>query len=242
MNEIVFGFRAVIEAVESGADIDKIFLKKDVQSEFARDLYAAVKGRDIPVFRVPVEKINKLCKKNHQGIMAFVSPVAYQKITSIIPALYEQGKNPLVVVLDGITDTRNFGAIARTCECAGVDAIVIPQQGSASITPDAVKTSAGALLRIPVCREHNLQFVLNFLKDSGLKVVGASEKASKFYTEEDLTVPVAIVMGAEDKGISAANIELCDECLRIPIEGFTASLNVSVAAGIMIYEVIRQRR
>lgn len=242
MNEMVFGFRAVMEAVDSGADIDKIFMKKDIQSELAKDLYAAVKGRDIPVVRVPLEKINKLCKKNHQGIVAFISPVAYQKITSIIPSLYEQGKTPLVVVLDGITDTRNFGAIARTCECAGVDAIVIPQQGSASITADAIKTSAGALLRVPVCREHNLQFVLNYLKESGLKVVGATEKAATFYTEEDMTCPVAIVMGAEDKGISPDNLALCDECLRIPIEGYTSSLNVSVAAGIMIYEVLRQRQ
>lgn len=242
MNEMVFGFRAVMEAVDSGADIDKIFMKKDIQSDLAKDLYAAVKGRDIPVVRVPLEKINKLCKKNHQGVVAFISPVAYQKITSLIPSLYEQGKTPLVVVLDGITDTRNFGAIARTCECAGVDAIVIPQQGSASITADAIKTSAGALLRVPVCREHNLQFVLNYLKESGLKVVGATEKAAKFYTEEDMTSPVAIVMGAEDKGISSENLVLCDECLRIPIEGFTSSLNVSVAAGIMIYEVLRQRQ
>lgn len=242
MNEMVFGFRAVMEAVDSGADIDKIFMKKDIQSDLAKDLYAAVKGRDIPVVRVPLEKINKLCKKNHQGVVAFISPVAYQKITSLIPSLYEQGKTPLVVVLDGITDTRNFGAIARTCECAGVDAIVIPQQGSASITADAIKTSAGALLRVPVCREHNLQFVLNYLKESGLKVVGATEKAAKFYTEEDMTSPVAIVMGAEDKGISSENLALCDECLRIPIEGFTSSLNVSVAAGIMIYEVLRQRQ
>lgn len=242
MNEMVFGFRAVMEAVDSGADIDKIFMKKDIQSDLAKDLYAAVKGRDIPVVRVPLEKINKLCKKNHQGVVAFISPVAYQKITSLIPSLYEQGKTPLVVVLDGITDTRNFGAIARTCECAGVDAIVIPQQGSASITADAIKTSAGALLRVPVCREHNLQFVLNYLKESGLKVVGATEKAAKFYTEEDMTSPVAIVMGSEDKGISSENLVLCDECLRIPIEGFTSSLNVSVAAGIMIYEVLRQRQ
>ncbi len=242
MKNIVFGFHAVIEAIDSGSEIDKIYLKKDLKGDLAKEVYAAVKGRNIPVFRVPVEKINRLCRQNHQGVVAFILPVAYQRITSIVPSLYEEGKNPLIVVLDGVTDTRNFGAIARTCECASVDAIVIPQQGSVGITEDAIKTSAGALLRVPVCREHNMEFVVNYLKESGLKIVGASEKAQTFYDEEDLTVPVAIIMGAEDKGISPELVAKCDTLLKIPIDGFTSSLNVSVAAGIMIYEVIRQRK
>ncbi|HOH96271.1 MAG TPA: RNA methyltransferase substrate-binding domain-containing protein, partial [Candidatus Enterocola sp.] len=144
MNDLIFGLRAIIEAIEAGKEIDKILLKKDMQSDLAKELFAAVKGRNIPVVRVPVERIDRITKKNHQGAIAFISPITYQRITDIIPSLYEAGKSPLIVVLDGVTDVRNFGAIARTCECAGVDAIVLPQSGSAPVNADAIKTSAGA--------------------------------------------------------------------------------------------------
>lgn len=241
MNEMIFGFRAVIEAVEGGTEIDKILLKKDARSEQVGELYNAVKGRNIPVARVPGEKLDRICRKNHQGVLAFVSPVEYQRTTALVPMLYDEGRLPFLVVLDGVTDTRNFGAIARSCECAGADAIIIPQTGSASVSSDAVKTSAGALLNIPVCREHNLPYVLQFLKDSGIKLVAASEKASKPYTEVDCTGPVAIVLGGEEKGISPEILKLCDESAAIPVLGKTASLNVSVAAGILVYETLRQR-
>lgn len=242
MNDLIFGLRAIIEAIEAGKEIDKILLKKDMQSDLAKELFAAVKGRNIPVVRVPVERIDRITKKNHQGAIAFISPIIYQRITDIIPSLYEAGKSPLIVVLDGVTDVRNFGAIARTCECAGVDAIVLPQSGSAPVNADAIKTSAGALMSIPVCREHNLAYVMQFMKDSGIKLIAASEKAAKDYTLLSYTEPTAIVMGAEDIGISQSILALCDESARIPILGEIASLNVSVAAGILIYEAVRQRK
>ena len=240
-DNLIFGIRAILEAIEAGTDIDRIFIKKDLSSDLARQLFGAVKGRDIPVTRVPIEKIDRFTRKNHQGAVAFISPVSYARVTQLLPSLYEEGRTPFFVVLDGVTDTRNFGAIARTCECAGVDAIIIPQTGSASVTPDAVKTSAGALLSIPVCREHNLAYIVQFLKDSGVTVIAASEKATVPYTEMDYDRPVALVMGAEDKGISPEIAALCDEHVAIPIRGRIASLNVSVAAGVLIYEALKHR-
>lgn len=240
-DNLIFGIRAILEAIEAGTDIDRIFIKKDLSSDLARQLFGAVKGRDIPVTRVPIEKIDRFTRKNHQGAVAFISPVSYARVTQLLPSLYEEGRTPFFVVLDGVTDTRNFGAIARTCECAGVDAIIIPQTGSASVTPDAVKTSAGALLSIPVCREHNLAYIVQFLKDSGVTVIAASEKATVPYTEMDYDRPVALVMGAEDKGISPEIAALCDERVAIPIRGRIASLNVSVAAGVLIYEALKHR-
>src|SRR5574344_384653 len=155
-NEMIFGVRAVIEAIQAGKEIDKILVKRDLQSDLSKELFEALKGRCIVVQRVPVERINRITRKNHQGGVAFISPIAYQQLGSIVPFLYEEGKTPLVVMLDGITDVRNFGAIARTCECAGADAIIIATKGSVSVNADAVKTSAGALLTLPVCREANL--------------------------------------------------------------------------------------
>ena len=240
-DNLIFGIRAVIEAVEAGQEIDKIFIKKDLQSDLAKELYATVRGRNIPVVKVPIEKINRFTRKNHQGVVAFISPVAYARTTQIIPALYEAGKNPFVVILDGITDVRNFGAIARTCECAGVDAIIIAQSGNAPINADAIKTSAGALMNIPVCREHNLPFIVNFLKESGLSIIAASEKAVCDYDAIDYNKPIALVMGSEEKGISPEIMQLCNEHVRIPMRGNIESLNVSVAAGILIYEAIKHR-
>src|SRR5574344_2207274 len=231
-SEFIFGVRAVLEAIHAGKDMDKILVRKDADSELIKELLDAVKGLRIPIQRVPVEKLNRVTMKNQQGVVAFLSEVTYQKLEDLIPQWYEEGKDPFVVLLDGITDVRNFGAIARTCECAGVNAIVLPQSGSAPVNADAIKTSAGALMSIPVCREHNLAYVLQFMKDSGIKLIAASEKAAKDYTLLSYTEPTAIVMGAEDIGISQSNLALCDESARIPILGEIASLNVSVAAGI----------
>ncbi|MBQ8422779.1 MAG: 23S rRNA (guanosine(2251)-2'-O)-methyltransferase RlmB [Coprobacter sp.] len=240
-NDMIFGIRALLEAVDAGKEIDKILVKKDLQGELAQELFAAIKGLDIPVQRVPIEKLNRITRKNHQGVIAFISPVAYQHIDNIVPSLYEVGKVPFIVLLDGLTDVRNFGAIARTCECAGVDAIVIPERGSVSVTADAVKTSAGALLHIPVCRERSIADTLQYLQECGIKIVAASEKASVAYTAEDYTTPIAIVMGAEDVGISPQAMRLCEAQVALPQKGRIGSLNVSVAAGVMIYEVLRQR-
>lgn len=240
--DYIFGMRAVMEAITAGKEIDKILVKKDLNGELSNELFAALKNRpDIVVQRVPVERINRITRKNHQGVLAFLCPVAYYDLENLIPDLFESGKNPFVLLLDGVTDVRNFGAIARTSECAGVDAIVIPERGSVSVNGDAVKTSAGALLHIPVSRVPNLNKAVRYLKDSGFTVVGSTEKASENYTSFDLTGPVAIIMGAEETGISAENLRLCDCLASIPMRGNVNSLNVSVAAGIMIYEVIRQR-
>ena len=239
--DMIFGIRAVIEAIQAGKEIDKILMRRDMTSELSRELFAALNGMHVPVQYVPLEKLNKLMVKNHQGAIAFISPVAYQRIEDIIPGIYEQGKMPFIVVLDGITDVRNFGAIARTCECAGVDAIVIPTKGGASISADAIKTSAGALLSIPVCREENLGNALKFLVASGIKLVAASEKATKNYTQAILSEPIAFIMGAEDEGVSPDHLRLCDEMVSIPMSGSIASLNVSVATGVLLYEAVRQR-
>ena len=238
---MIFGIRAVAEAISAGKEVDKILIRKDLSGELAGELFALIKGSDIVVQRVPQEKLNSITRKNHQGVIAFISPINYQPIEEIVASLYEQGKVPFVLVLDHLTDVRNFGAIARTAECAGGDAIIIPSKGSVSVTADAVKTSAGALMNIPVCRVASLYNTVKYLKSSGLQVLGASEKATKNYTDADMTLPLALVMGAEDKGISTEILSLVDTTVSLPQYGKIASLNVSVAAGVMIYEVLRQR-
>lgn len=240
-SQVVFGIRAVIEAIESGKQVDKVLMKKDLGGELARELLSVTREYNVPVQRVPVERINKVTRKNHQGVIAFMAAVDYYHVDDIVPTLYDEGINPLVVVLDGVTDVRNFGAIARTCECAGVNCIVIPERNSVSVNADAVKTSAGALNYLPVCRERNLVKAVQYLRDSGFKVMGASEKTDLNYTKADFTGPVAIVLGAEDTGISTDVLKLCDTLVAIPEFGQINSLNVSVAGGIMIYEVVRQR-
>ena len=241
-SEMIFGTRAVIEAIQAGKEIDKILMRRDLQNDLARQLFGIVKDTQIPIQRVPQEKLDRLTRKNHQGVIAFISAVTYQKLEDIVPFLYEEGKTPFLILLDGITDVRNFGAIARTCECAGADAIVIPARNSVSVNADAIKTSAGALLSLPVCKENSINEAIRFLKDSGYKVVAATEKASVVYTETSYTDPVAIVMGGEDMGISMENLRICDELVRIPILGNIASLNVSAAAAVVMYEVVKQRK
>ena len=240
-DEYIFGIRAVIEAIESGKDIDKVLIKKDLKSELAAELFAKMKEYSIVGQRVPVDRINRITKKNHQGVVAILSAITFASLDNVVPELYEKGETPLVVILDGITDVRNFGAIARTCECAGVNAIVISERNSAGVNGDAVKTSAGALLHIPVCREKSTLNAVKYLKDSGFQIIGATEKGAVNYTKIDYTVPTAIVMGAEDVGISVDILKICDSYAAIPQFGHISSLNVSVAAGILIYEAVRQR-
>lgn len=238
---MIFGTRAVIEAVQAGKEVDKILMRRDLQNNLARELFNIVKETHIPIQRVPQEKLDRLTRKNHQGVIAFISAVTYQRLEDIVPFLYEEGKTPFIILLDGVTDVRNFGAIARSCECAAVDAIVIPARNSVSVNADAVKTSAGALLTLPVCKENSITEAIKFLKDSGYKVVAATEKATVNYTAADYTVPTALVMGGEDMGISMDNLRICDEMVKIPILGSIASLNVSSAAAVLMYEVVRQR-
>ncbi|NCB85134.1 MAG: 23S rRNA (guanosine(2251)-2'-O)-methyltransferase RlmB [Bacteroidia bacterium] len=238
---MIFGTRAVIEAIQAGKEFEKILIRRDMSNELSRSLQAALESRVVPVQKVPLEKLNLLTSKNHQGVIAFISPVSFQRLEDIIPWLYEQGREPFVVVLDGITDVRNFGAIARTCECAGVNAIVIPAKGSAAINADAIKTSAGALMNIPVCREDSLREALRFLSDSGLKLIAATEKAADDYTAVSYREPIAIVLGSEEDGIAPEHLRMCNNLVKIPVLGKIQSLNVSVAAGVMIYEAVRQR-
>ena len=237
----IYGIRAVIEAIEAGKDIDKVLVRRDLTGDLSRELMAKIKEYDVVMQKVPQEKLNRITMKNHQGVVALFSPVSYQKLEHLVPLFYEEGRNPLVVVLDGITDTRNFGAIGRTADCAGVDAIVIPERNSVTVTPDAMKTSAGGLLHVPVCREKTTLSAVRFLKDNGYRIVGATEKGAQNYTEADYRVPVAIVMGNEETGISDDVLRQCDDLAAIPILGKIGSLNVSVAAGVMMYEAVRQR-
>lgn len=240
-NEMIFGIRAVIEAVQAGKEIDKVLVKRELQGELSKELFDVLRGTEIPMQRVPLERLDRFTRKNHQGVIAFISAVTYQKLEDIIPFLYEEGKNPFIVLLDGVTDVRNFGAIARTCECAGVHAIVIPAKGSVTVNADAVKTSAGALHVLPVCKEKSINQAIRFLQESGVKVFAATEKASENYTAVTYDGPVALVMGAEDTGVAADNLRLCDQMVKIPQFGTIGSLNVSVAAGVLIYEVVRQQ-
>lgn len=208
-SDYIYGIRAVMEAIEAGKDIDKIFIAKDLQGDLASQLIGLARKMHVITQRVPVERINRITRKNHQGVLAMMSAVTYHRLDHLVPELYEAGILPFIVILDGITDVRNFGAIARTCECAGADAIIIPEHGSVSVGGDAVKTSAGALLHIPVCRVGSTAWAVRFLKDNGYNVVAVSEKADMSYVEGEYTGPVALVMGAEDTGISENTLSEC---------------------------------
>ena len=239
--QYIYGIHAVLEALYAAKDIDKILLSKTLKPETVQEISEKARALRVPVQRVPVQKIDHITRRNHQGVLAMMAAVTYYRVEDLVQRLFDDGENPFVVVLDGVTDVRNFGAVARTCECAGVSAIVIPDRESVSVNADAVKTSAGALNYLPVCREHNLVNAVKFLRDSGFKIVGTSDKSQTSYTCADYTGPVAIVLGAEDQGISPEIMKLCDTQVLIPEFGHINSLNVSVAGGIMIYEVVRQR-
>ena len=239
--DFIFGIRSVIEAINSGKTIEKLMIRKGLQGELYHELMTLVKQFEIPIQIVPNERINRVTQKNHQGVLAFISPIEFQNIEQILPSLYEKGKVPLFVILDKVTDVRNFGAITRTAECAQVDAVIIPDKGSARISADAVKTSAGALHKVPVCRVKSLTKTIRFLQDSGLQIIAATEKASDYYYQVDFTLPTALLMGAEDRGVAIEYLKVCDKMAKIPILGEIESLNVSVAASIMIYEAVKQR-
>ncbi|MBN2213065.1 MAG: 23S rRNA (guanosine(2251)-2'-O)-methyltransferase RlmB [Bacteroidales bacterium] len=239
--DLIFGMHSVSEAVRSGKAIEKVLVRKGLTSPVMNDLFRQFRSSGTVVQYVPEEKLNRLAGKNHQGIVALISKIEYYRLEEIVPFVFEKGKSPIILVLDSITDVRNFGAIARTAECAGVDAILVPVKGSASINADAVKTSAGALHNIPVCRTSDLAFSLEFLQNSGLRLIGASEKAEKTYFNTDFTLPFALIMGAEDRGISPRIMRMTDSLVRIPVFGMIQSLNVGVAASLIIYEAVRQR-
>lgn len=240
-SDYIFGLRAVIEAVKSDKIIDKILIKRGLQGDLFLEMNELIKEFDINTQVVPEEKLNRITRKNHQGIIAFISPVPFYDLDEIIAQTYEKGKMPLFLYLDQITDVRNFGAIARSAECAGVDCIIIPEKGSAQINGDAIKTSAGALHTIPVCRVKNSVGTLKNLRENGIKIFAATEKANSNYFLSDFKCPCAIVVGSEDQGISPEILRLADELIKIPLQGKIGSLNVSVATGILLFETIRQR-
>jgi 23S rRNA (guanosine2251-2'-O)-methyltransferase len=237
----IYGIRPVIEALKAGKEIDKILIQAGLKGEGIRQLQHFIKEFEIPFQFVPVDKLNRLSRQNHQGVIAFISEITYQNLDSIIPYIYEQGKTPLLLALDRITDVRNFGAIARTAECAGTDAILIPAKGSAMINSDAIKTSAGALYKLPVCRCQDMKESILFLKNSGLRIFAATEKADTLYTLADFTMPMALILGSEENGISDEYLKMANEKISIPLLGEIASLNVSVASGILLFEILRQR-
>ncbi len=244
MNEadsIIYGIRPVMEAMDNGKTIDKILLQKGVSSTLFKELFFTIRQNKIPFQYVPVEKLNKYTRGNHQGVVAMMSAIEYDNIFDIVPALYEAGKVPFLLMLDKVTDVRNVGAIARSAECSGVDAIILPLKGAAQLNEDAVKSSAGALHKIPVCRHPNLVEVINFLKDSGIELVAVTEKAEHTYYEKEFTQPVCLLMGNEYEGIAWDYLRECNDSVRIPMVGTIRSLNVSVATGILLFEVERQR-
>lgn len=238
---MIFGIRPVIEAIDSGKEVERIFIQRDLNNPLIRELKDLLKKHNIVYTAVPVEKLNRLTRKTHQGVVCYLSNVTYQKVEDIVPVLFEREKYPLVLMLDRITDVRNFGAICRTAECFDVDAVIIPQRGGALVTGDAVKASAGALNRITLCRELNLKNTIDYLSESGFAIIGCTEKGNLPVYEGDFDGPVCIIMGSEEDGISPEYLKKCNSQLKIPILGKTASLNVSVAAGMILYEAIRQR-
>lgn len=240
-DDFIFGTRAVIEAINTGKNIEKVFIKTGLNNELYHQLLTLIKENEIASQFVPIEKINRITRKNHQGVLAFISPVEFTNIEMLLPIIFEAGKDPLLLILDQITDVRNFGAIARTAECAGVDAIIIPEKGMARIGADAIKTSAGAIHHIPICKVNNLFRTIQYLQNSGIQILAATEKADKIYTLGNFKSPVAIVMGSEESGISQSILNIADQKLKIPLFGNIESLNVSVSAALMIYEAIRQR-
>ena len=237
----IFGIHAVREALEAGKEVDKVLIRRGGDSELMKELLVEVRKRDIPMQQVPIEKLNRVTRKNHQGVIAWLSQISYAHLDTILPGVYEKGEEPLILLLDGVSDVRNFGAIARSAECAGVHAIVVPASGSAAINADAIKTSAGALHRVPVCRVNDMVATIHFLRDSGLKLIAATEKADESLHNTDLSGPAAIIMGSEERGISNVLLKDADTWASIPMKGEISSLNVSVATGIILFEILRQR-
>lgn len=241
--DFIYGVHPVREALEKETPIDHILIttgsdRKPGISEIVQQ----ARNAHIQIKRVPVEKLMRVTRGNHQGVIAFIAPVHYYKAEDLVMSAFDRGETPLFLILDSITDVRNFGAIARSCDAAGVTGIIIPDSRSVSVTADAVRASAGALLNVPVVKTRNLLCTVKYLQQSGIRIFAASEKAVKLYHQAEFDGPAAIIMGSEETGVSVQLLKLADEWIRIPMIGQVASLNVSVSAGIMLYEVLRQRK
>lgn len=240
-SSLIIGIRPLMEAVQSNKEVDRIWVQKGLKGELAGELLQLLRKKNIPFQYVPVEKLNGLTRQNHQGVVARLAVIEYQPLTEVVQSAIEEGRQPLVIILDRITDVRNFGAIARSAECAGADAIVIPSQGGAMINADALKTSAGALNRIAVCRENDLMETLEFLRQCGFSILACTEKGDVSIFDSDMKQAVAVIVGSEENGISKSLLLMSDQKAYIPMHGNIASLNVSVAAGIVLFEALRQR-
>lgn len=237
----IFGLRPIMEAIEAGKEIEKVYLYKDAQGELIRQLTSMLGKNNIRIQWVPMERLNRITRKNHQGAVAVLAAARYAQLEDVLAQVAERGETPLFLILDGVTDVRNFGAIVRSAECAGVHAVIMPAKGAAPINADAMKTSAGALNFVSICKVKNIRTAIYQLKDSGFNIIAATEKANDTYFSTSYVKPTAIIMGAEDTGISKASLELADQLVKIPILGKIGSLNVSAAAAIVLFEAVKQR-
>lgn len=238
----LYGRHPILDAIKADTPISKVFLQQGTTGDFEKELRQLTRERDIPVQHVPKDKLNRMMRGNHQGVLALVAPMQFSQLDALLPFLYESGTTPLVLLLDGVTDVRNLGAIARSAEVLGAHALVVPLKGSALINSDAVKTSAGAIMRLPVCRVRSLTNTVEELQQSGVRIVASTLEGDRELSACDLTGPTALVVGSEDEGVNRAILRRADDRCIIPQSGETDSLNVSVAAGIMLYECARQRR
>ena len=239
--DTIYGTRAVMEAIRAGKQIEKILVQAGLNNDLIKELASVAREHNLPITYVPQEKLNKFSYKNHQGVVCMLSAVTYAALNDLIDFAYSQGREPFFIILDRVTDVRNFGAIARTAECAGVDGIIIAEKGNAPITSDAMKTSAGALNHLSVCRETDLKKTIKFLRDNGIMIVACTEKSDKNIYDIKFDRPVALIMGSEEDGISDELLRASDELAKIPLKGKIGSLNVSVATGVALYEVVRQK-
>lgn len=240
-NQLIFGRHPVMEAIVSGRTLDKVYLQQSIRGDFEKELRYLCRKHRIPLQVVPKERLHKMTSKSHQGIVALVALLPYYQLEDVLPTIYEKGETPLILLLDGVTDVRNVGAIARSAVCCGVQALVMPQKGNAQLNAETVKTSAGALQHLTICRPLSLVNAMKLLKQSGIRTYASALTASKQLPEMNLKEPAAIIMGAEDKGVSKAVLAETDEQFIIPQTQQTNSFNVSVAAGIILYEAVRQR-
>lgn len=238
---LIFGIRAISEAISAKKEIDKVFIQKDISGELMKDLMKIMKRNNINFTYVPVEKLNRLTPNNHQGAVATISPIGFMEIELLVDSVVESGKTPLFLILDQISDARNFGAIIRTAECTGVNGIIVQKAGSAPVNGDTVKTSAGAVFNVPICKVEHIKDAIFYLQGSGIKTVAATEKTDNNIYDISLNEPVAIIMGSEDRGINPSVLKIVDEKAKLPMFGTIGSLNVSVACGAFLYEAVRQR-
>ena len=236
----IYGLRAVIEAINSSKDIDKVFIQTGLKGKLIGQLESLIRKNKINFSYVPTQKLDRLSKKNHQGVIARIAPIKFYTIDSFSEVL-EKSNNPFVLILDQINDVRNFGAIIRTAEISGVDGIIIQNSSSAPVNSDTIKTSAGAIFNIPICKVNHIKDAIYHLQSMNISIISASEKSEKNIYDVDLKVPIAIIMGSEQKGINKSVINLSNESVKLPMYGKIESLNVSVACGIFLYEVVRQR-